>query len=299
MAAGIDLQLLRILCAVVETRSVSRAAALLGISQPAASYLLGRLRVILADPVFLKSSKGMTPTPKTLAVYQEVRKGLDILDAAFNPPGFDPAHSDRKFRRAMSDIGEMVFLPKILKRLQTVAPRVTIETSQVALSQLPRALDFGDIDFGIGNLPEICSETSYTTTFREHYVCVLRNGHRTIKKVLSRKLLESSDHIIVSSPFTGHHSVERSLLEQGIRRKTTLQIPNYTSVPNVVAQTDLLVIAPSRVARAFHETHGLRALALPVRLPHFDVRVHWSARHETNEGHAWMRELLIDTLGKL
>lgn len=299
MATRLDLQLLRALCAIVETRSVSRAADLLGITQPAASYLLGRLRDELGDTLFLKSNKGMVPTPRTLAIYQEVRRGLDILDSAMGPSGFDPAHSDRNFRLAMSDIGEMVFLPPILQRLQLVAPRVTVEISQVPLLQLPRALDVGDIDFGIGNLPEICSETSYKTVFREHYVCLLRKEHRSIKKTLSRKLFEAADHIIVVSPFTGHHSVERSLLENGIRRKPALKIANYTSVPNVVLQTDLLVLIPSRVARIFEATHGLRSLPPPVRVPPFDVRVHWSARHETNEGHRWMREILFDILRQL
>lgn len=299
MSSGVDLQLLRVMCAVMETRSVSRAADLLNMTQPAASYLLGRLRAELEDPLFLKTNKGMSPTPRTLAIYQDVRRGLDVLDSALRPTGFDPAQSDRNFRLAMSDIGEMVFLPPILQQLQAIAPRVTVEMVQVPLQQLPRALDFGDIDFGIGNLPEICSDTSYATAFREHYVCLLRRRHRSIKKSLTRKLFEEADHIIVSSPYTGHYSVERSLLEHDIRRRPSLKIPNYTSVPNVVAETDLLVIAPSRVARAFEKTHGLRSLPLPVRVPPFDVRVHWSARHETNDGHRWMREVLIDTLRKL
>ncbi len=132
------------------------------------------------------------------------------------------------------------------------------------LLQLPRALDFGDIDFGIGNLPEICSETSYTTAFREHYVCLLRKEHRSIGKMLTRKLFEEADHAIVSSPFTGHHSVERSLLERGIRRRPTLKIPNLYQCTECRRATDLLVIAPSRVARAFEKTHGLRSLPLPV-----------------------------------
>jgi DNA-binding transcriptional LysR family regulator len=296
---ALDLQLFRILCAVVETRSVSRAANQLGMTQPAASYLLGRLRQELGDALFLKSSKGMVPTARTLAVYQEVRRGLDILDSALGPSGFDPVHSDRNFRLAMSDIGEMVFLPPILQRLQRVAPRVTVEISQVPLLALPRALDVGDIDFGIGNLPEICSETSYKTVFREHYVCLLRKNHRSVGKTLSRKRFEEADHIIVASPFTGHHSVERSLLEHGIKRKPALKIANYTSVPDVVVQTDLLVLIPSRVARAFEATHGLRSLPPPVRIPPFDVRVHWSARHETNEGYRWMRDILCETLREL
>jgi DNA-binding transcriptional LysR family regulator len=299
MSTDIDLQLLRVLCAVMETRSVSKAADLLGVTQPTTSYLLGRLREELGDSLFLKTNKGMSPTPRTLAIYRDVRRGLDVLDSALSPAGFDPAKSERNFKLAMSDIGEMVFLPPILQRLHASAPRITIEVIQVPLQQLPRALDFGDIDFGIGNLPEICSETSYQMAFREHYVCLLRQRHRSIKMSLSRKLFEEAEHIIVSSPFTGHHSVERSLLERGIRRRPSLKIPNYTSVPNVIAETDLLVIAPSRVAKAFEATHDIRSLPLPVKIPLFDVRVHWSPRHEANDDHRWMRELLIETIRKL
>jgi DNA-binding transcriptional LysR family regulator len=295
----IELQPLRVLCAIVETRSVSRAAELLGIKQPAASYLLARLREVLRDPLFVKSSKGMTPTPRAHAVYQQIRRGIDMLDSALSPVGFDPRQSDRNFRLAMSDIGEMVFLPPILRRLRTIAPNVTVEVMQVPLLQLPRALDFGEVDFGIGNLPEVCSETSHTTVFREHYVCVFRRRHGDIGKTLSRRTFERLDHIVVSSPFTGHHVVERSLVEQGIHRRATLKIANYTSVPDVVAQTDLLVLIPSRVARAFEKTYGLRWLPLPVSVPSFDVRIHWSGRHQSNEGHLWMRQVLTDVLREL
>ena len=132
--SGIDLQLLRVLCAIVETRSVSRAGELLGISQPAASYSLGRLRDKLNDPLFVKAADGMSPTPRTLTIYREVRRGLDLLDSALSPLGFDPEKSDRNFRLAMSDIGEMVFLPPLLRRLQQLAPRIRIEIRQVPLS---------------------------------------------------------------------------------------------------------------------------------------------------------------------
>src|ERR1700751_3462564 len=140
MTAPIDHRLLRVLCAVVETRSVSHAADRLGITQPTASYLLGRLRELLRDPLFIKSSGGMTPTPKSLGLYREIRRGLDILDAAFAPATFDPAHSERTFRLAMIDIGELVFLPPILHRLQAVAPRVTIESIPMPLARLLPAL---------------------------------------------------------------------------------------------------------------------------------------------------------------
>jgi DNA-binding transcriptional LysR family regulator len=299
MTAEIDHRLLRLLCAIVETRSMSRAATTLGIAQPTASYLLGRLRGQLGDPLFLKSTGGMTPTPKTVALYSEIRKGLDILDAAFDPTTFDPAHSERKFRLAMIDIGELVFLPPILRRLQAVAPRVTLESIPVPLDRIPRALDLGDIDFSIGNMPDICANTAHRTVFRDHYVAVMRRGHPRAGARLTRTLFETLDHVTVASPYTGHRTVEHAFAEHGVRRNPKLTVPNYTSVPDVIAQTDLLVVAPSRVARAFAGSHGLKSRELPIPVPAFSVRVHWSARHEANTAHAWMRELLIATMSRL
>jgi DNA-binding transcriptional LysR family regulator len=299
VTAKIDHRLLRLLCAVVETRSVSRAATALGITQPTASYLLGRLRQLLGDALFLKSSGGMTPTPKTLALYSEIRKGLDLLDAAFDPATFDPAHSERKFRIAMIDIGELVFLPPILRRLQTVAPGIALESIPMPIERIPRALDLGDIDFSIGNTPDICASTAHRTVFRDHYVAVMRRGHPKAGARLTRRLFETLDHISVASPYTGYRTMEHAFAEHGIRQTPKLTIPNYTSVPDVIAGTDLLVVAPSRVARVLAAGRGLKSRALPIPVPVFSVRVHWSARHEANAGHAWMRELLITTLSRL
>ena len=299
MPTEIDHRLLRLLCAIVETRSVSRAATTLGIAQPTASYLLGRLRGLLRDPLFLKSTGGMTPTPKTFALYSEIRKGLDILDDAFDPATFDPAHSERKFRLAMIDIGELVFLPSILRRLQVVAPGVTLESFPVPQDRIPRALDLGDIDFTIGNMPDLCASTAHRTAFRDHYVAVMRRGHPRSGSRLTRRLFETLDHITIASPYTGHRTVEHALAEHGIGRRPKLTVANYTSVPDVIAQTDLLIVAPSRVARAFAGSHGLKSRRLPIPVPAFSVRVHWSARHEANAAHAWMRELLIATISRL
>jgi len=299
MPPTVDHRLLRLLCAVVETRSVSRAATALGITQPTASYLLGRLRGHLRDPMFLKSHGAMRPTAKTLALYGEIRKGLDILDAAFDPLSFDPASSDRRFRIALIDIGELVFLPPILRRLAKAGPNITIESVPVALESIPAALDLGDIDFSIGNTPDICAGTAHRTVFRDHYVAVMRSGHPKISARLTRRLLERLDRVTVASPYTGQRTMEHALAEYGIWRKPKLTIANYTSVGDVIAQTDFIVIAPSRVGRALAASHGLKSRELPVPVPAFSVRIHWSARHQGTAAHAWMRELLITTLSRL
>jgi DNA-binding transcriptional LysR family regulator len=299
MTAPIDHRLLRVLCAVVETRSVSHAADRLGITQPTASYLLGRLRELLRDPLFIKSSGGMTPTPKSLALYREIRRGLDILDAAFDPATFDPAHSERTFRLAMIDIGELVFLPPILRRLQQVAPRVAVQSVPMPLERIARALDLGEIDFGIGVLPAALATTANHIAFRDQYVAVMRRGHPAAGVRLTRRTFEALSHVAIASPYSGSITVEHALAEAGITRRPQVTVANYTSVPDLISQTDLVAVAPSRVARSFTNSHGLRPRPLPFQLPPFSVRVHWSARHESNAAHTWMRELLVTSVSRL
>jgi DNA-binding transcriptional LysR family regulator len=299
MSSAIDHRLLRVLCAVVETESVSRAAVQLGITQPTASYLLARLRTRLTDPLFVKSDGRMKPTPKTHALYREIRKGLDILDAAFDPAIFEPARSDRVFRLAMSDIGELVFVPPLLRALEAVAPRIVVESVSVPFDELPRRMNIGEVDFAIGNLPELLSATSHRNVFREHYVGILRRKHPFAGRRLSLKAMETLDHVVITSPFAGQHVIERRLREACLSRMPRLAIQSFAGVPEVVATSNLLAIAPSRVAKAYERSHGLRTVALPVAVPPVEVRLHWSARHQNNAAHVWMRGVLLDSLSGL
>jgi DNA-binding transcriptional LysR family regulator len=299
MNSAIDHRLLRVLCAVVETESVSRAAGQLGITQPTASYLLARLRTRLTDPLFVKTDGRMKPTPKTLALYRDIRKGLDILDAAFDPTIFEPARSDRVFRLAMSDIGELVFLPPLLRAVEAVAPGIVVESVQAPFDELARLMNVGDVDFAIGNLPELLSATSHRNLFREHYVGILQRKHPFAGRKLTLKAMETLDHVVITSPFAGHHVIERRLREACLARKPRAAIQSFAGVPAVVANTNLLAIAPSRVAKAYGESHGLRAVALPVAVSPIEVRLHWSARHENNAAHVWMRGVLLDSLSRL
>jgi DNA-binding transcriptional LysR family regulator len=199
----------------------------------------------------------------------------------------------------MIDIGELVFLPPILRRLRAVAPGVMIESVSVPMEQIPRALDLGNVDFSIGNMPDICASTTHRTAFRDHYVAVMRRHHPKAGARLTRRLFETLDHASVASPYTGHRTMEHALAEHGIRRNPKLTVANYTSVGDVIAKTDLIVVASSRVAGAFASSHGLKSRTLPIPVPAFSVRVHWSARHEGNAAHAWMRELLISTISEV
>jgi DNA-binding transcriptional LysR family regulator len=295
-----DLSLTRVLCAIYEAGSVSRAADTLCLSQPAVSHALGRLRREVADPLFVRTATGVVPTPRASQLYLRFREAIRLVDQAVEEiKVFDPRSSARRFRLAMSDIGVMVFLPPILRYLQAEAPDVAIDVRQIAVPELLRALEIAQIDLALGNLPDLQAHTQHTQLFTERYVCVLREGHTSIRDTLSLEMFREARHVAVVSPFSGHKMVEDVLMQEGVIRHVVLETPHFTSVPDIIAQTDLIVTVPSRVAELFVVTHGLRSLPLPIAGPSFVVRMHWHGRSHADQGHSWMRDVVTRLLSSL
>jgi DNA-binding transcriptional LysR family regulator len=298
--SAMDLSLTRVLCAIYEAGSVSRAADVLCLSQPAVSHALGRLRREVADPLFVRAGTGVVPTPQARQLYLRFRDAIRLVEQAVEEiKVFDARSSTRRFRLAMSDIGVMVFLPPILGYLQAEAPDVAIDVRQVAVPELLRALEIGQIDLALGNLPDLQPHTQHNELFTEHYVCVLREGHASIKDTLSLEMFREARHVAVVSPFSGHKMVEDVLMQEGLSRHVVLETPHFTSVPDIIVQTDLIVTVPSRVAELFAVTHGLRCLPLPIAGPSFAVRMHWHGRSHADQGHSWMRDVVTRLLSSL
>src|SRR3954447_13889723 len=300
MEVSMDLSLARVLCVVYEAGSVSQAADALCLSQPAVSHALGRLRREVADPLFVRTATGVVPTPRASQLYPKFREAIRLVEQAVEEiKVFDARSSTRRFRLAMSDIGVMVFLPPILHYLQAEAPDVAIDVRQVAVPELLRALEIAQIDLALGNLPDLQAPTQHHQLFTEHYVCVLREGHTSIRDTLSSEMFREARHVAVVSPFSGHKMVEDVLMQEGVTRHVVLETPHFTSVPDIIDQTDLIVTVPSRVAELFVVTHGLRYLPLPIAGPSFVVRMHWHERSQADQGHTWMREVVMRLLSSL
>jgi DNA-binding transcriptional LysR family regulator len=300
MEVSMDLSLARVLCVVYEAGSVSRAADALCLSQPAVSHALGRLRREVMDPLFIRTATGMMPTPRAGQLYLKFREALRLVEQAIEEVKvFDAGTSTRRFRLSMSDIGVMVFLPPILDHLQAEAPDMAIDIRQVTVPELLRSLEIGQIDLALGNLPDLQEHTRHNHLFTEHYVSVLREGHGSIRNGLSLKTFLTARHVAVTSPFSGHRMVEDMLVQQGVSRHIVLETPHFTSVPDIIARTDLIVTVPSRVAKLFAVTHGLRCLPLPVAVPSFAVRMYWHERSQTDQGHTWMRDVVTRLLSAL
>jgi DNA-binding transcriptional LysR family regulator len=294
----VDLNLLRVFDAILRDRSVTVAAARVGLTQPAMSNALARLRALFGDTLFVRTPRGMNPTPYAQSIAEPVRHALGLIEATLTQAReFDPARSDRTFRIHMSDIGEMVFLPPLLERVQRDAPGVKVETRSLPESGLPEALATGEIDLAIGFLPGLRAPVRGEHVFTDPYVCLMRADHPAAGARLTRRQFLEASHALVSSAGSGHRVIEEAMLAAGMHRKIALRVPHFTVVPMILERTDLVVTVPSRVARIFEGMGRLRSLPAPVAIPRAAVKVHWHDRFGGDPGNRWLRELLVTLHG--
>lgn len=295
---NLDLNLLRVLDAVAREGSVSAAATRLGLSQPAVSNALARLRRELGDPLFVRTPRGMRPTPLAGTLAEPVRQALALLEATLaGSPGFEPATSTRSFRFYMSDIGEIFFLPPLIERLHQLAPRLHLEAVALAPEDVAEGLATGRIDLAVGFLPELHGAVHRQVIFRDPYVCLLRADHPHIGARLTRRQFGAAQHALVASPGSGHRVIEQALARRGLRRHIALRVPHFTVLPQVLERTDLVLTLPARIAQAFARERALRIVAPPVQIPPAEVAIHWHERFDRDPAIGWLRQLLLAMFG--
>jgi len=291
----VDLNLLRVFDAILRGRGVTAAAARLGLSQPAVSNALARLRTVFGDTLFVRTTSGMAPTPFANQLDEPIRQALALVESALtHGAAFEPATSDRVFRFYMSDLGEISFLPPLVEHVRRLAPQVHLEASGLALDEIPDALASGALDLAVGFLPGLAPPVRRRRLFRDDYVCLMRADHPRIKKRLTRRLFEEASHALVSSTGSGHRVIEEALERHGLTLRIALRVPHFTVVPMVLERTDLLLTLPSRVARVYEQGGRFKSLPPPVTIPPADVGVHWHERFDRDPGNRWLRELILE-----
>jgi DNA-binding transcriptional LysR family regulator len=288
--ATLDLNLLRVFDAVLQSRSVTGAAGRLGLTQPAVSNALGRLRQAFGDALFLRTPQGMEPTPYARELAEPVRRALTLLESALaHAPGFDPATSARSFRFYMSDLGQIEFLPPLLERVRRVAPGVRLEVPVLEPEHVADALASGSLDLAVGFLPALGPPLRRRALFRDPYLCLMRADHSI--SLLTRKRFVEASHVLVTYR-GGHRVVEEALERAGAAQRIVLRVPHFTVVPMVLERTDLILTLPARVARVFEQRGRLKAMPPPVPVPPAEVAVHWHERFDADAGNRWLREQL-------
>jgi DNA-binding transcriptional LysR family regulator len=294
----IDLNLLRVFDAVLRERGVTPAAARLGLTQPAVSNALARLRGLFGDALFVRTPAGMDATPFARGVAEPVRQALALLESALaHGPGFDPASSTRGFRFYMSDLGQVEFLPPLVERVQRDAPGVRLEAVAADLEHIADALGIGALDLAVGFLPALGPPIARRALFRDPYVCLMRADHPAIGARLTRKKFLEALHVLVTYRGGGHRVIEEALERAGAARRIALRVPHFTVVPMVLERTDLILTLPARVARVYERQGKFKSLPPPVPMPPAEVAVHWHERFEADPGNRWLREQVVQLFG--
>lgn len=289
----LDLNLLRVFDAVFVAGSVSRAAEVLDMSQPAVSQGLGRLRTLLGDPLFVRAGGGVRPTPNAERLAEHVRLALGNVERALSEAsGFDPAQSTRTFRLHMSDIGENRFLPRLLSALRQRAPLLRVETLPVPRQQIAQALESGRIDFAFGFLPDL-RDTRNRELLRDRYVMVVRKGHPFLRQRAGGasggvRALRTLELVAVRS----HTETLRIVQDLQLGDRLRLVTEHFMVLPSIVKATDLAAIVPLEIAQHFGKGYEVVDVTLP--RGRFSVALHWSVRAETDAGSEWFRGLVFE-----
>jgi DNA-binding transcriptional LysR family regulator len=298
----IDLRLLVIFEEIDKHRSLTDAATSLGISQPAISRSLQRLRHELADVLFIRTPHGMEPTPRAQALKEPVRQ---VLKAYFNEiasrPPFNPLTSKRRFTIQASDLGISIFLPALVRELKVKAPQVRIGAVTTSQKEALDALESGDIDLSIGAFTTVPERGIFQQRlFDQKYICLVRAGHPAVQSAeLSIDTYLRQTHIIVVTGKSGHmHSrAEAILLKEIPALNIAMTVPSFALAAELLHDTDHVVTIPSAAATTFAAGFNLRCLPCPLPLPEFKVMQYWHERFTHDSASKWLRSLVHETFG--
>jgi len=293
---SVDLNLLTIFDAIMVERNMTRAAERVGMTQPAISNALGRLRALTGDPLFVRTARGMTPTPRADALAGPIRQALDLVRTGLSESAlFDPATSERAFTIAMGDYCEVAFLPRILSRLREEAPNVTLSMLAPAGATLLKELKEGAVDLvwdavAIDN-PGFRSDM----VLDDGVVWIMREGHAlAAKKVLTVEDYQSASHVRLNPGFTYVHDLDRYVRNLGIHRRFDVELTRIVPMIFVVAETDHVATLPARIIQKFEPLLPITMRALPFSIPSAPLYQSWYGSMESDPGHTWLRSRLLE-----
>jgi DNA-binding transcriptional LysR family regulator len=295
---AVNLNLLAALAALLEERSVTRAAARMGVTQSAMSSSLAQLRTLFDDPLFRRGAHGIEPTPRALALSAPLSEGLRLLGRTLSAESFDPATSKRTFVLAASDHVEMIVLPGLVQRLSKTAPGIRVEVRPWGLQEVPAMLARGEADLMIGFYGALPPRHEQESLFEDAYTCIVREGHPRVNKRLSLKTWLELEHVLVSQQRGARGSVDHALEAMGLSRKIGAQVSHFLLVPLLIARTDMVAAVSEFVADAFAEPLGLQRFAPPIPLPAGRVGQVWHEQMATDRGHVWLREMIREVCAR-
>ncbi|MGJ7462800.1 LysR family transcriptional regulator [Halomonas sp. MA07-2] len=291
----IDVNLLVVFDLLYRERNTQRVAGQLGVTQPAVSHALKRLRQLLDDELFERTSRGLQPTPRASQLHPGVAEALARLHETLNlRDDFDPGTSQRTFNLAMTDIGEIIFLPRLLGYLAREAPGVRLSTLRSHHEDLKHGMENGQIDLAIGLIPQLGAGFYQRGLFVQRYVCLMRQHHPLAAGAFGLEDFMAATHAVVVAKGTGHGMVEEELARAGAKRPIRLQLPHFAAVPYIISESDLVVTVTDKFAEATRERFRLKVHKHPLPFPEIPINLFWHRRFHRDAGNRWLRGRLFE-----
>ena len=294
----IDLSQLVLFQQLMAERRVSKVADNLGLTQPAVSNTLAKLRRQFGDDLFVRTPVGMMPTPFAEQLAEPIGYALGMIHSGLNQHSrFEPASVKRSVTIGMTDIGEIVFLPRLVERLRQEAPGVSLSTVRTTATSLRDDMESGKVDLAIGPLPELKAGFFQRRLFRQRYVCLFRKGHALDRKRLTLADFKAAEHLVIVSAGTGHGEVDDLIRRAGVDRAVRLTVPHFFSVGHLLRRTDMIATVTERLAERLVEPFDLTYKSHPIDLPEIAINVFWHAKVHRSPAHQWLRSVVFDLFG--
>ena len=294
-----DMNLLLTFDAIYRHHSLSAAAIELGLTQPAVSAALKRLRERFDNPLFVRTSHGMRPTPYADNMSTKISKALDIVREVDQPAKFAPQTTTINFRVYINDVGMLLVMPQVFEYMNQHAPRAKLTILDLRPDEVMEALDSGEIDLAVGyflGIPDWAHQQSIRNT---SYVCVVRADHPSIRGSLSLEQFLSAKHGMYWTTGSPHGIVEETLAKRGLTRDVLLRVPRFAALPFLIAQSDLIATIPEDLGLAFSKLINIRVFAPPLKLPSFEIKQYWHERYHADAANRWMRTVIKNETAKM
>lgn len=289
----LDLNFMTVFAAMHRERSVTAAAQQVGLSQPATSAALARMRKLFADPLFVRTARGMMPTPLADEIAPAVHEALALVrHRIIERAVVAPADAARTLRLSISDASGLMFLPRIVGKLQTAAPMWCIETSALHPPDLPRALEAGTCDLAVGNLDNLRTGIYRQRLIATDYLVIHRRDHPQMRVAPTLRDYLGARHAVMRRPGAEPSVLEQTLAKRGYSRVVALTVPQFLLLPAVVAETDLIATVPAHVARAFAGPYRLAVWPLPFPMAELVLSQYWHQRYHTDPHNRWVRGVI-------
>jgi DNA-binding transcriptional LysR family regulator len=273
---------------------VSQAAERLELSQSAISMSLAKLRKHFNDPLFVRTSAGMEPTPHALALINMLGEAEHLLQSALEHQiVFEPKISNRMFRLHSTDIAQVTLLPKLMRRVRTIAPSVCLKLDRIC-PDTPKLLESDELDLAVGFILPMGAGFCQQRLFKEKFVCAVRKDHPRIDSTLSVKQFEAEVHLAIATSGTGHNIVEKAIENRKVKRKVGLTVPSFLGIVSIIASSDYIAILPEQLGRHFASGGSVKVLPVPFEIPSYQIMQHWHERYSQDPANKWFRSQMAE-----